>query len=70
MRTIFTLAALGLALCACTDQGGVSSTTPVSGITSSNGGGQRATGAIPNFAVGPNGGAVTTGVPNGRGNAY
>ena len=70
MRNLFILTGLGIALCACSDQGGVSSTTPVSGITSSNGGGQRATGAIPNFGVGPNGAAVTPGAPAGTGNAY
>lgn len=70
MRVVFILTGLGLALCACSNQGGVSSTTPPSGITSSNGGGTRATGNIPNFAVGPNGGGVTTAVPNSRGNAY
>ena len=69
MRNLFILAGLGVALCACSDQGGVSSATPVSGITSSNGGGMRATGNIPNVAVGPNGGTVN-GVPNSRGNAY
>lgn len=40
-----------------------------SGITSSNGGGQRALGDAPNVGIGTNG---TTGglAPNGKGNAY
>ncbi len=40
-----------------------------SGITSSNGGGMRQTGAIPNVGV-SGGSATTTGVPNSKGAAY
>jgi hypothetical protein len=40
-----------------------------SGITSSNGGGMRQTGAIPNVGV-TSGQATTTGVPNSKGAAY
>ncbi|MBV8915789.1 MAG: hypothetical protein JOZ05_22470 [Acetobacteraceae bacterium] len=71
MRTHLVLAAgLGLLVCACSNQRPAVDPQLNSGITSSNGGGQRATGAIPNFGVGPNGAAVTPGAPAGTGNAY
>ena len=40
-----------------------------SGITSSNGGGMRQTGAIPSVSIG-GGQATTTSVPNSKGAAY
>ncbi len=60
-RTIATTVALGLAVCACNAQGGVTdpkvgsgvaSPTLDSGITSSNGGGTRALGNQPGVSVG------------------
>lgn len=72
IRTLFTIVALGLAVSACgptQPERPAIDTALDSGITSSNGGGQRATGAVPNLDIGP-GGAVRTGVPSSRGAAY
>lgn len=78
LRTIVTTAALGLAVCACNPQGGVTdpkvgtgvvSPSLDSGITSSNGGGARALGNNPGVTLGGTG-ASPTGAPNSRGTAY
>ncbi len=65
------LSCLGLA--ACNGAGSSPATSaamsPVS-ATSSNGGGQRALGDIPSQGVNSSVGATSTGVPNGKGNAY
>ncbi len=79
LRTIATTVALGLAVCACNAQGGitdprvgrgVSSPSLDSGISSSNGGGARALQNQPSVSVG--GGAPTQPqqAPNSRGTAY
>ncbi len=77
LRTIATTVALGLTLCACNPQGGITdprvgsgvvSPSLDSGVTSSNGGGTRALGNTPGISVG--GGATQSGAPNGRGTAY
>ena len=78
-RTIITVTALGLAVCACNSQGGV--TDPKvnrgivdpsldSGVTSNNGGGQRATGAAPNIPLGTSSPSGLQHAPNSRGAAY
>ncbi len=71
IRAIITTVALGLAVSACNAPPQRPAIDPAleSGVTSSNGGGQRTTGAIPNIDIG-SGGAVRTGVPSARGNAY
>lgn len=72
MRAITTVLALGLIVSACNSapaQRPAIDTALDSGITSSNGGGQRATGAIPNIDIG-SGGATRSGVPSSRGAAY
>ena len=70
MRSVVVAVGFGLLACACGEQRPAIDPPLVSGVTSSNGGGQRSTGAIPNFTVGPNGGRVTNGVPSDRGAAY
>lgn len=72
MRTIVVLTVMCLALVAC--QAGsanqpASSNVGDSGITSSNGGGQRALGNTPNVSVGT-GGTTLQPAPSSRGNAY
>ena len=78
LRTIITTAALGLAVCACNPQGGVTdprvgngvvSPSLDSGVTSSNGGGARALGNTPNINLG-GGNATQTGPLNSRGTVY
>ncbi len=69
------LAAACVLLAACQDQQPVragSATSPQldSGVTSSNGGGQRTTGDLPSVNVGGPQGPTTTGVPNSTGAAY
>ena len=72
----------GLALASCIGLGACASSTPgtatsgsatqaPSGITSSNGGGQRQLGNIPDVSINTTGGGATVGpVPNSKGNAY
>ena len=65
------LCTLALAACAGSSQPFISNGQQgaPSGVTASNGGGQRALGNIPNIGMSQSG--VTTGpVPAGRGNAY
>ncbi len=64
-------ACLALAACAGAEPGGGTATSARldSGITSSNGGGQRATGNTPNIGT-SNMGAVQTPVNNTKGAAY
>lgn len=78
LRTTITTMALGLAVCACNPQGGVTdprvgtgvvSPSLDSGITSSNGGGARALGNTPSINLG-GAGASPTGAPSSRGTAY
>ena len=78
LRSIATVIALGLAVCACNPQGGVTdprvgsgvvSPSLDSGITSSNGGGARALGNTPGINLG-GANATQTGAPNSRGTAY
>ena len=78
-RTIATTVALGLAVCACNSQGGitdprvgggVSSPSLDSGVTSSNGGGTRSLGNNPNVSVGTGAAAEPRQAPNSRGPAY
>ncbi len=69
LRTIIATAAICLAVSACGDQRPAIDPKLVSGVTSSNGGGQRATGAVPDLAIGPNGVAPTR-APTSVGGAY
>lgn len=71
LRTIATTVALGLAVCACASGPQRPAIDPKldSGVTSSNGGGQRATGNTPNVSVGGTGPAQTQ-APSSRGPAY
>jgi len=69
IRALITTAVFGLTVCACGPQRPAIDPRLDSGVTSSNGGGQRATGAVPNFSVGPNG-PTTGGVPSSAGAAY
>jgi hypothetical protein len=69
IRTIAATVALGLVVCACGPQRPAIDPQLESGITSSNGGGTRELGNIPNVAIGPNGEAQTQS-PNTRGPAY
>lgn len=78
LRTIATTVALGLAVCACNPQGGVTdprvgrgvaSPSLDSGVTSSNGGGARALGNTPGITLGRTG-APEQQAPNSRGAAY
>jgi hypothetical protein len=67
------LSCIGLAACANTGSGGMTSTRPTQspiGVTASNGGGQRALGDIPSEGVNSVTGPTTGGVPNSKGNAY
>ena len=72
---------VGVVLCACVGLVGCAGTSagtananapgqPQSGVTSSNGGGQRALGDIPNVGVTNGVGATTTNVPNSKGASY
>jgi hypothetical protein len=69
LRTIITTAAICLAVSACGEQRPAIDPKLESGVTSSNGGGQRQTGAVPDLAIGPNGAGATT-APTSRGAAY
>jgi hypothetical protein len=71
---------IGIALVACVGLGGCASTGPgtanangpnqaPSGVTSSNGGGQRQLGSIPSVGIG-NGMTTTGPVPNSKGASY
>lgn len=68
-RSLMITLALGLAVCACGPQRPAIDPALESGVTSSNGGGMRQTGAIPSVSVGPNG-ATTSRVPSSAGAAY
>ena len=68
IRTIATTIILGLAVCACGPQRPAIDPALESGVTSSNGGGQRATGGINPTNIGPNG--TTIGGSNQVGRAY
>ena len=69
LRTIIATTAICLAVSACGDQRPAIDPKLESGVTSSNGGGQRATGAVPDLAIGPNG-VATTRAPTSAGGAY
>jgi len=69
IRALITTVAIGITVCACGPQRPAIDPQLDSGITSSNGGGQRQTVAVPNISVGPNG--TTTGrAPSSAGAAY
>jgi hypothetical protein len=73
IRVVAFVAMSGL-LVACQNQAPVHSGTAISprldsGVSSDNGGGQRATGDLPSVGVSPQGSAIT-GVPSGPGAAY
>ncbi len=65
---IAVLACAGLSACASVDSR--PATPASSGVTSSNGGGQRALGDIPSVGVNTGGGANATGVSSKKGDAY
>ena len=69
IRMTIATVALGLSLCACGPQRPAIDPALDSGVTSSNGGGQRATGATPNVSVGPSG-SVGGRAPSAAGAAY
>ena len=69
LRAIITTAAICLAVSACGEQRPAIDPKLESGVTSSNGGGQRATGAVPDLTIGPNG-TTTTSTPTSKGAAY
>jgi len=69
IRALITTIAIGITVSACGSQRPAVDTQLNSGVTSSNGGGQRTTGAVPNISVGPNG-ATRSGVPSSAGTAY
>ncbi len=75
IRSLMVATGFGLLVCACNPGGGAGPQQGVvspaldSGVTSSNGGGQRATGGQAGVSIGP-GGAASTGAPNARGNTY
>jgi len=69
IRALITTIAIGITVCACGPQRPAIDPHLDSGVTSSNGGGQRTTGAIPNVSVGPSG-ATRSGVPSSAGAAY
>ena len=67
------LSCIGLGACANTGPGSAATNSPAgapSGITSSNGGGQRQLGDIPSIGTNTGSGPTITNVPNGKGNAY
>lgn len=68
MRALATTIALGLAVCACGPQRPAIDPRLDSGVTSSNGGGQRALGNLNQIDIGPNG--ARTGPSNQAGRAY
>lgn len=69
LRVIITTAAICLGVTACGEQRPAIDPKLVSGVTSSNGGGQRTTGAVPDLTVGPRG-VTTTTAPSSAGAAY
>ena len=69
LRTIIATATICLAVSACGDQRPAIDPKLESGVTSSNGGGQRTTGAVPDLTIGPKG-ATTTSSPSSIGGAY
>ncbi len=69
LRTVIATAAICLAVTACGEQRPAIDPKLESGVTSSNGGGQRTTGAVPDLAIGPRG-ATTTRSPTSVGGAY
>lgn len=68
-RVLLTTAAICLAVSACGEQRPAIDPKLDSGVTSSNGGGQRQTGAVPDLAIGRNGVAPTS-APTSKGAAY
>ncbi len=73
MTALALMACVGLSACASTGAGSANSngpTQPPSGITSSNGGGQRALGNIPSVGTTTGGGVTSTSVPNSKGASY
>ncbi len=75
MTALALLSCVGLTACASgsTGAGSANSNGPTqapSGITSSNGGGQRALGNIPSVGTTTGGGATATSVPNSKGASY
>ncbi len=75
MTALALLSCVGLAACANgnTGPGSANSNGPTqapSGITSSNGGGQRALGNIPSVGTTTGGGVSSTSVPNSKGASY
>ncbi len=71
LRALITTAAICLAVSACGQQRPAIDPRLESGVTSSNGGGQRATGAVPDLTVGPNpNGSGRTSAPTSAGAAY
>ena len=69
LRAMITTAAICLAVSACGPQRPTIDPKLESGVTSSNGGGQRATGAVPDLAIGPRGASDTT-APTSPGGSY
>ena len=69
VRTIATIVALGLAVCACSQQHSAIDPRLDSGVTESNGGGTRALGNNPNIGLGGTG-AAQPASSNSRGSAY
>ncbi len=69
LRAFITTAAICLAVSACGEQRPTIDPKLESGVTSSNGGGQRQTGAVPDLTIGPNG-TTTTGTVTRPGGAY
>ena len=69
LRIVITTAAICLGVAACGEQRPAIDPKLESGVTSSNGGGQRATGAVPDVTVGPRG-TTTTNAPSSPGAAY
>ncbi len=70
LRSMTVTILLGLAVCACGNTGPGSATSPnlVSGVTSSNGGGVRTTGALNTQGIGPAGAQPTS--ANSKGSSY
>lgn len=69
LRTIIATTAICLAVSACGDQRPAIDPKLESGVTSSNGGGQRVLGSTPNISTGQNG-VVTQRSNNTQGAAY
>ena len=69
IRTIIATATICLGVSACGPQRPAIDPKLESGVTSSNGGGQRQTGAVPDLTIGPRG-LRGTGAPTSTGGAY